>query len=133
MSDFTSAEFDADLAIAKVQQQIDDAQRRAAKASAMRADVEAIRGTASSPKRELTVTVDAAGRLADVDLTDRALDLPPRDLGKLIVDTANRAQRAAGEKALALAADAFGDESPVVDRLRTELDRTPPSQTSDLH
>lgn len=130
VSDFFSSELDADLAISRVQQQIDQAKERAAKATAMRVDVEAVRGVAASPRREVTVTVDASGRLADVELADAALELAARDLGRLIVETANQAQRKAGEKAIALAAEAFGEESAVVAHLRTEIDRQPPSADS---
>ena len=129
MSDFFSTELDADLAIARVQQQIADAQERAAKAQAMRADVEAIRGTATSPRREITVTVDSAGRLMAVDLADAAYDLEPRDLGRLLVDTAEQARQRAGQQAIALAAEAFGENSSVVEHLREEIDRTAPPET----
>lgn len=129
MSEFFSAELDADLAIARVQQQIADAQERAAKAQSMRADVEAIRGTATAPHREITVTVDSGGRLLTVEFADAAYDLEPRDLGRLVVDTAEQARQKAGQQAIALAAEAFGEDSPVVDRLREEIDRTPAPET----
>ncbi|MFE1646752.1 YbaB/EbfC family nucleoid-associated protein [Microbacterium sp. P01] len=132
MSDFFSADIDADLAIERVQQQIADAQARAAKAQAMRSDIEAVRGVASSPRREVTITVDASGRLAGVELADSAYDLSARELGRLIVETSNDAQRKAGEQALALAAEAFGEDSSVVDHLRAELDKEPPSAEPEL-
>lgn len=118
---------DADAAIARVEDQIAQAQRRAVQARQLRADIDAVRGVAASPRREVTVTVDAAGRLADVDLADAAFDLSPRELGRLIVQTAGAAQRTAGEQALALTAEVFGEDSTVVDHLRAELDRLPPS------
>lgn len=119
MADFAE---DPDVLIARVQQQVAQAQERAQAAQQMRAEVEALRGTAASPRREVSVTVDASGRLIDVDLADAALDLRARDLGRLIVETAGAAQRDAGEQAMAVASRAFGDDSPVVDRLRAELD-----------
>ena len=132
MSDFFSADLDADLAIARVQQQIADAQATAAKAQSMQADIQAIRGTATAPRRELSVTVDAAGRLSAVEIADAAYDLEPRELGALIVATANAAQRRAGEQALQIAADAFGEESSVVAHLRAEVDRVPPSDADEI-
>lgn len=98
----------------------------------MRVEIEAIRGTAQSLRRELSVTVDAAGRLAAVDLTDAAYSLAPRELGSLIVDTANEAQRRAGEQALEIAADAFGEDSGVVAHLRAEIEKLPPSASADV-
>lgn len=126
MSDFFAVG-DADAAIARVEDQIAQAQARAVQARQLRADIDAVRGVAASARREVTVTVDASGRLANVELADAALDLAPRDLGRMIVETANKAQRAAGDKALALTAEVFGQNSSVVDHLRAELDRVPPS------
>lgn len=125
MSDFFSAELDADLAISRVQQQIADAQKMAAKAEAMREDVAAVRGVATAPRRELTVTVDSGGRLLKVDVADAAYDLEPRDLGRLIVATAEQARQKAGEQAIALAAEAFGEDSGVVAHLREEIEARP--------
>jgi DNA-binding protein YbaB len=118
---------DADAAIARVEDQIAQAQARAVQAKKLRADIDALRGVAASPRREVTVTVDASGRLANVEFADAALEMVPRDLGRLVVETANKAQRVAGEKALALTAEVFGENSSVVDHLRAELDRMPPS------
>jgi DNA-binding protein YbaB len=113
---------DPDVLIARVQEQVAQAQERAQAAQQMRAEVEAVRGTATSPRRELTVTVDASGRLVNVDVSDAALDLRAKDLGRLIVETAAAAQRDAGAQAMAVASRAFGADSPVVSRLRAELD-----------
>jgi DNA-binding protein YbaB len=130
VSDFFAAGADADAAITRVEQQIEAAQRQAEKAREFQAQVEAVRGTARSPRREVEVTVDASGRLAAVDLADAAMDLRPRDLAALLVETANAAQRDAGTKALQIASEAFGAESGVVDHLRAELDKEPPSAES---
>ena len=76
--------------------------------------------------------MDAAGRLSAVEIADAAYDLEPRELGALIVATANAAQRRAGEQALQIAADAFGEESSVVAHLRAEVDRVPPSDADEI-
>ncbi|MFX8437319.1 YbaB/EbfC family nucleoid-associated protein, partial [Acinetobacter baumannii] len=86
-------------------------QERAERAAELRRQIDAVRGVATSPRREVTVTGAASGRLAAVELTDAASPLPSRDLGRLIVHTANEAQRQAGEKALELASEAFGADS----------------------
>ncbi|WP_051191869.1 YbaB/EbfC family nucleoid-associated protein [Microbacterium luticocti] len=112
---------DPDVLIARVHDQVAAAQQRAQAAQQMRAQVEAVRGTASSPRRELSVTVDASGRLVDVELSDAALNLGARDLSRMIVSTAQAASRDAGQQAVDLAAAAFGDDSPVVARLRDEV------------
>ncbi len=70
------------------------------------------------------MTVDASGRLVAVDLADAASRLAPRDLGRLIVETANAAQRQAGAKAVEVASEAFGAESGIVAHLRGEVERS---------
>ncbi|QAY60138.1 YbaB/EbfC family DNA-binding protein [Microbacterium protaetiae] len=119
MSDFGAD--DPDLLIERVRLQVEQAQERARAAQQMRAQVEAVRGKAYSQRRELSVTVDASGRLVDVELSDAALELRARDLSRLIVVTAQEAARDAGAQAMGLAAAAFGDDSPVVSRLRDEV------------
>lgn len=127
MSDFFSANAETDLAIARIDEQIEQAQERARRASEVRQQIDALRGKAMSPRRELTVTVDAGGRLVAVDLTDDALRLSSRDLGLLIVETANAAQRQAGAQAVEVASEAFGENSGVVAHLRGEVEKPPPT------
>ncbi|MFF2054031.1 YbaB/EbfC family nucleoid-associated protein [Leifsonia sp. NPDC058194] len=127
MTDFFSADADADLAVARIEEQIAEAQERARRAGEVRQQIEALRGSATSPRRELTVTVDAGGRLLAVDLTDAAYRLAARDLGRLIVETANAAQRQAGAQAVAAASEAFGEESGIVAHLRDEVERARPA------
>jgi DNA-binding protein YbaB len=129
VSDFFQAGADADAVIARVEKQMAAAQEQARRAQAFQDQVKAVRGVARSPRGQVQVTVDASGRLAAVDLADAAFDLSPRDLGRLIVETADAAQREAGAQAIELAGEAFGEDSPVIDRLRAELDEEPPSAT----
>lgn len=130
VSDFFAAGADADAAIARIEQQIADAQRHAERAREFQSEIENVRGVARSPRRELQVTVDASGRLAAIELSDAAMELTPRALSELIVATANAAQRDAGGKAVEIAAEAFGRESGVVAQLRAEVDKAPPSADS---
>lgn len=110
----------------RVARQIEEAQQRAAAATGVRTEIESVRERASSPRRELTVTVDASGRLLDVELAVAAMDLDARALGRLIVETAGRAQRAAGERAAQIAAEAFGEDDPAVAHLRSEIEERLP-------
>lgn len=121
MSDIGGFDADADATIERIQQQIVEAQQRAEAATAMRQQVEAVRGVGYSPRREVTVTVDASGRLLSVDLAESALQFNARALGKLISDVALDAQRKAAAKAAELAAEVFGEDSAVVSHLRGEL------------
>ncbi len=123
---FSSRE--AEAAIARIEQQVAEAQVRATQAQQVQADIDAVRASATSPRREVTVTVDAAGRLAGIRLADAAYELRPDALEQLIVETAGRAQVLAGEQALEITRVAFGADSPIVGHLAGELDREPPSQ-----
>lgn len=113
---------DPDDALARIQRDIAGAQERAARAQEVRTRIDAVRGVGRSPRGEVTVEVDASGTLRDVRLTDAAMDLRAADLERLITDAARAAQRDAGSRAVALAEDAFGEGSPLVSHLRTEVE-----------
>lgn len=110
---------------ARIEQQVKDAERRAERAAQVRDDIAAVREQASSPGRDVAVTVDSSGRLAAVTLTDAALDRSPVALGALIVELAGEAQRAAGARAVEIAAEAFGAEDAAVEHLREEIAHLP--------
>jgi hypothetical protein len=112
----------ADEVSERLARDLEQAQRRAEAATAVRAEIEAIQERVSSPRRELSVVVDASGRLLDVGLTDEALRMSPAALGRLLVETAGRAQQAAGVRAGRIAADAFGEDDPAVAHLRGEIE-----------
>lgn len=116
----------ADEVSERVARDLERAQQRAVAASAVRAEIEAVRERVSSPRRELSVVVDASGRLLDVGLTDDALRLGPAALGRLLVETSGRAQQAAGARAGRIAADAFGEDDPAVAHLRGEIEARAP-------
>lgn len=118
---------DPDDVIARVEQQIAAAQQQAERARAFQDEAAAARGSAPSPRGEVRVSVEASGRLTEVALSARAYELAPQQLGRLIVETARAAQRVAGDRVLQLAAEAFGTDSGVVERLRGELDAIAPS------
>ena len=113
----------------RIEQQVKDAERRATQAAQVRDDIAAVREQATSSNRDVAVTVDSSGRLASVKLTDAAFTRTPATLGTLIVNLAAEAQRAAGARAVEIAADAFGAEDAAVEHLREEIAQFPdPSQ-----
>ena len=122
MTGFFRADADADAAIARVEQQIAAAQEQAQRAHEFQGRIAAVRGVARSPRGHVEVAVDAGGRLSAVDLSPAAMDLSPRELSALLVETAQTAQRVAGEQAVQLAEEAFGADSGAVGRLRAEVD-----------
>lgn len=114
---------DPDEALARIQRDIMAAQDRAVRAQEVRTRIDAVRGVGRSPRGEVRVEVDASGMLRDLELTDAAMDLRPTDLARLITDAARAAQRDAGARSVALAQDAFGEDSPLVTHLRTEVEQ----------
>lgn len=128
MSDLSSSR-EAEAAIARIEQQVAEAQLRAERAQQVQVDIDAVRAAATSPRREVSVTVDATGRLVGIRLADAAYELRPDALERVIVETAGDAQRLAGEQALEISRAAFGADSAIVERLAGEIERqSPPSQ-----
>ena len=66
--------------------------------------------------------MSASGLLVELTLTQRALEWDEKTLAKNVMDTVNAAHRKLGEQAVALSAEAFGEDSPVTARLREEAD-----------
>ena len=112
---------DPDAAIERVQADVRAAQERAALAAEVKAALDRVRGHARSPRGEVTAEADPSGRLTGLQLADRATDLAAPDLADLVVRTARDAAREAGRRALAVTAEAFGEDSPVTEHLRGEL------------
>lgn len=110
-----------DAAMERVNAQIAEAQERAARATQVRQEMDALRGTAKSPKGEVEAEADTSGRLVGLTLSSDALNLDERALARLILSTAQLAAGRAGEQALELAASAFGEESAITTRFRDEI------------
>ena len=107
---YTAARIDADIA---------GAERRLVEARAFRTEVDALRGTATSRDRAVSVTVDASGLVVDLALAD---PLPPaRELQQLVLALVREAQQDVAQRATATAKDRFGASSPVVARVDEEF------------
>ncbi|KGM12497.1 hypothetical protein N869_14640 [Cellulomonas bogoriensis 69B4 = DSM 16987] len=112
---------DPDDVLARIQQDVATAQRRAEQARQAQEAIAAVRGTGRSPRGEVTVEVDAAGALRDLQLTDGALQYRARDLEAMILEAVRVAQHDAAARAIAVAEDAWGEGDPAVEHLRAEL------------
>jgi DNA-binding protein YbaB len=123
---------DAESSIARVREQMGEALERAERAQGLKTQIDAIRVTASSPGREVDVVVDATGRLIDIVFRDAAADLAPAALSRAVLAATARAQRDAGEQAVGLTAEIFGEDSETVALLRGEVaQRMPPDPGSE--
>lgn len=115
----SSAEFER--LSARIDGDVRAAEQRAEDALRFRAQADAIRGTATQDG--VSVTVDASGALIGLTL--------PRDLSYRDSDSLARTVLAATRSAYAevrrrlddVASEAFGVDSPIVDRLREEMRR----------
>lgn len=121
---------DADATVARLREQVAQAQETARRADEMKDRFEAIRGRAASPRDEVRVTVETSGRLTALELDESARDLTAKDLAALILRTVGEAQRRAADESMALVAETFGPESPVAENLRGELARMVPPDPS---
>lgn len=111
---------DGEAVKARFRQHVADAQNRAQE---MRGEIDAVRGRGTSPRREVVVTADASGALMDLKLTDEALEFSPTTLAEMILDATGKARRDAGEQAIRITSDAFGESSSAVTMMRDEIDR----------
>lgn len=121
----------AEATAARIEQQIAQAQETARRAELMKTEFEAIRGRATSPRGEVTATVETSGRLTALRLTDDAVRLDAEALSALILSTAAQAQQEAAARSLALVSDTFGEDSAVTANLRDELGRIAPQERGD--
>jgi DNA-binding protein YbaB len=66
-------------------------------------------GTATSPRGEVTVRVNAGGALEDLTLTPAARTLESDELARLILDTTRKAQHAVSVQTAGISTEYFGD------------------------
>ena len=71
---------DAESSIARVREQMAETLERAERAQGLKDQIAAVRGTSTSPKGEVTVEVDASGRLVDITFSADAARLSPEEL-----------------------------------------------------
>lgn len=102
-----------------------DLEARAGRAQDALAHAEA---TATSPDGAVTVTVDPAGGLRALVLSDRTSQMTRTQLAAAIVATAGTARRDAAAEAVAAMAPLLGDSSRAMDLLRGFASE-PPTQS----
>jgi DNA-binding protein YbaB len=122
---------DTESSIATIREQMAATLARAEQAQGLKDQIARVRATSTSPRREVTVVVDASGRLVDVTFSADATNLSPDELSKEVLAAVARAQREAGDQAIALTADIFGEDSETVAMLRSEVDERMPDLPAD--
>lgn len=122
---------DAESTITRVRAEMAETIERAERAQALKGQIDAVRGASKSPKGEVDVEVDASGRLTAITFADDAKALSPAELSRAVMTAVAAAQRKAGDQAVALTADIFGDDSDTVAMMRGEVDERMPTVPDD--
>lgn len=104
--------------LAGYQDRLPDIRARAARAERALA---AVAGTATSRDGAVTVTVDQAGALQHLELTEHAEVLSRKELAATVLDTARRARRDAAAQAEAALVPVFSERSAAMEKIRTQL------------
>lgn len=121
-------------ALRKIDDQVAVSQRRAEQMQLLASAIESVRVELTSPGGELTVHVDANGRLVDIAFSQRAMILQPVQLRALLLDALDDGYEEATRRSVALAADTLGPDAPTVAglqqnaaRYRPQIDKDDPS------
>ncbi|MGH3880621.1 MAG: YbaB/EbfC family nucleoid-associated protein [Actinophytocola sp.] len=108
---------DTEQWLAQYEKRITDVATRAKEAGARLREVG---GTATSPRGEVEVKVDAAGGLEDLTLTPAARTLEADELAQLILDTTRQARRAVSARIAGISTSYFG-EGPALEVIKQHL------------
>lgn len=81
----------------------------ASRAQTAGALLQQVSGKATSPRREVAVTVNAAGALEELSLTPAARTLETDELARLILETTKQARLSVGAQVMDITAEYFGD------------------------
>jgi DNA-binding protein YbaB len=104
--------------LAGYQDRLRDVRARAARAER---ELARVTGTATSPDGAVAVTVDQAGTLQHLELTEHAELLSRKELAAAVLDTTRRARQDAAQQAEAALVPVFGERSAAMQLLRAHL------------
>lgn len=107
----------------RVRAQVAAAHERARAAAALADDVAALRVAVRSPRGEVTVEVDAGGRVTSMAFTDRARAVPPAALGRVVEEALRAAARECGARAATLVEHRAAGGPAMAEAMRAESAR----------
>ncbi|MFB9688253.1 YbaB/EbfC family nucleoid-associated protein [Amycolatopsis plumensis] len=102
---------------AQVDQWVAQAKEKARRYQAMQAAVGQVSVTESGGDGLVTVSVDSAGNVTDLQLTDRVRELSGAQVAKAVLTTLRRAQSRLPERLADVMADTIGDDQRTVDTI----------------
>ena len=108
--------------IALVERQVAQAQEHADQTQALADNIAAVRAKASSPGKEVTLSVDVSGRIAELEFDTSALSLSTRDLASVVLTAVDTAQRTAARQVMAMTNETFGEGSGLSQQVRGEYE-----------
>lgn len=100
---------DPEALIAQVERQVLEAEQRAASATQLVQQIEAIEAEGRSRDGDVRVRVDSSGRLTGISFDAAALSLSASQLEVTVLGVAREAQRSAARAAIELAEASLGD------------------------
>lgn len=86
------------------------------------ARVQAMTATVSSRRKEVTVTVDHGGRVTDMQISDRRVELSGQELSRVVLETIRQAGQDVGKSVGEAVCESWGDESPETVRTLSSYD-----------
>ena len=86
------------------------------------ARVQAMTATVSSRRKEVTVTVDHGGRVTDMQISDRGVELSGQELSRVVLETIRQAGQEVGKSVGEAVRASWGDESPETARTLSSYD-----------
>lgn len=109
---------DPDDALAQVEADVRRSDARAAQMPAFESAIARARGKASSKDRDITVQVDAAGRVIDLRISDHALSRGGQRLGYEVLATIREAEADVQRQTLSAVTELLGTDDPIVAQLK---------------
>jgi DNA-binding protein YbaB len=104
-------------AAAQVDRWVAQANEKARRYQAMQAAVGQVAVTETSPDGMVTVTVDSAGNVTGLQITDRVRDLSGAQVAKAVLGTLRRAQSRLPERLAEVMAGTIGDDEQTVNTI----------------
>ena len=86
------------------------------------ARVQAMTATVSSRRKEVTVTVDHGGRVTDMQISDRGVELSGQELSRVVLETIRHAGHEVGKSVGEAVRESWGDDSPETARTLSSYD-----------
>jgi len=123
----TQAFLDPDASREYLRSWKENVERTAARATAMSEQVERLRVTARDGNGLAEVTIDSAGVLVGLELTDRIHRFEPQVVARAVMSALREARAEAADRAHAIAVETMGPDSlsarTIADRMRQALER----------